>query len=210
MHTVKRKITPSDYVDAYHDVLSANSEETDVEDVESIKIHHTNLDSYVMCLWQQSSPFVIILIILCLFMAGFVATHASVRSSDFHVFSDSLHDSHPLFTPRYLRSNLTLSLLIPSFPTSSHIHIPSSMEPNAKLTPNPPWAGCLVEIPPDPDRRHIVPPPPVWDACACMLSSYTCVMMCVNIYKYVNGGVYSLLKFIPTSSSSTYPHSITH
>eukprot|EP01031_Cornospumella_fuschlensis_P025103 gene25103-30319_t len=87
-------------------------------------------------------------------MSGFVATHVSYKSADFHLISDSIHDS---FTPRHLRSNLTH--LTPLLHPQEHVREPSAIDFVEAKRIVAPWPGCLVEIPPDPDRRHIVPPP---------------------------------------------------
>lgn len=143
----KRKVGSTDFAGVYLDLPSNYDEETDAADEEE-KGHakHRDVSNYVMSYWLslQASPFIIVLIIMCLFMSAFMAMHTSQFSRDFHIISDSFLDSHrPMGIAQLLRRT-TLK--------------PSGQE-SIRLV-NPPWTGCLAEIPQDLERQHIVPPPP--------------------------------------------------
>lgn len=142
MTSVKRKIGTPDYAGLYLD-LPTNYDDT----VEEEKVHaDQDVTNMVKSYWLslQASPLIIILVILCLFMTGFMATHTSRFSREFHIISDSLLEAH--------REDILSTVLRREKPPT-----PSST-PSIQLA-NPPWAGCLTEIPLDTDRQHIVPPP---------------------------------------------------
>lgn len=143
--SVKRKLATPDYAGLYLDLPT--SYDSDVEYGQEVdKGHDTrNVSDQLMSYWLsvQASPFIVVMIILCFFMAGFMATHTNQMSHDFHIISDSFHDSHRPITP-------IAPVLVQTPP------IPQ-MQPALDLGAG--WEGCLTEIPPDPSRRHIVPPP---------------------------------------------------
>jgi hypothetical protein len=145
MRTIKRKAATTDYVGAYLDLPSNYTEgECIGDDEDGMKVHDQHL-SLVNGLSAQASPFIIILIILCLFMAAFMATHTSRFSHDFHIISDSLHDSHRIISLPQLRASAPIS--VQSSPVVEKLQLSAV------------WPGCLTDIPVDLERRHIVPPP---------------------------------------------------
>jgi len=141
---VKKKLGTPDYAGLYLDLPTNYDDNVDDEE----KLHSDqDVTMVVKSYWlsAQASPLIIILVILCLFMTGFMATHTSRFSHEFHIISDSLHDSQ-----REIGVQQTLRRAD---------NLPSELHTEQIILETTPWTGCLTEIPPDPDRRHIVPPP---------------------------------------------------
>lgn len=152
---VKRKVIAPDYADLLLDLPNNGL----LEEEEADKGHGDSrkLSSMVMTYWLslQASPFIIVLIILCLFMAAFMATHTNLISPDFHIMSDSILDSQ---RPLQEIFRLRRSVAAPSSQEATAAQLVAPQRPAAVSLPVG-WEGCLTEIPPDPERRHIVPPP---------------------------------------------------